>query len=373
MNAVRAGLCLGTASIMSLALSVAEAEVIFSDNFDAQPDFTASVSGRQSADEGDILPEGWTHLHSASKWNPGSGYPTKHESLEILAANSDKARGGTGKSIVNWRESWTPDSGWKFWNSDSQLIKLLDNSYNELYIEFYIRFSDNWFQRIRPGNSSSYTSKLFRVGHFNGGVNIFNGAKGDIGPIFFWDYKRDNYGIRNIHAYRGNPATGNYFLDYARANSYDYTKSTRGEEVGGKDPQHLDRVNGGFLVNWSGTGSPDGQTTHENVFGGPGEWTKMAFYVKMNSAPGVADGVVKQWINGHMIRNSTHIPWHVAEADAGLGWNYFAIGGNDYFQGLPNSDLFEDWYAIDDLVVRSSMPDGKRDVAPNPPVDIDVQ
>jgi hypothetical protein len=40
-----------------------------------------------------------------------------------------------------------------------------------------------------------------------------------------------------------------------------------------------------------------------------------------------------------------------------VGWNFFAIGGNDYFQPYPNADRHEDWYAIDDIVVRDSLPE----------------
>jgi hypothetical protein len=353
---------------MSLAFSVAKAEVVFEENFDAQPNFTPSVTGPLDASLGDTVPEGWTHMYTGDRWNPSTGDPNNHYSLEILTTNSDKARGGIGKSAVNWRESFTPDSGWAMWNSDSQLIKLLDNEHKELYVEFYIRFSDNWYQRTNQGDTSSYTSKLFRVGFFNRQDNIYSGYQGDLGPLFFWDYKRDNYGIRNVQAFRGGaPETGNYYFDgnYARGKSISYL-----------NPEQLDKVNGGALSNFDGTGSPDGYTTHEHVFGGSAEWTKVAFYVKMNSAPGVADGIVRQWMDDVEIVNTTDIPW-IMETDgqdfSSLGWNYFAIGGNDYFQGLPNSEQFEDWYAIDDVVVRSSLPDGKKAGAPNPPNDISIQ
>jgi hypothetical protein len=32
-----------------------------------------------------------------------------------------------------------------------------------------------------------------------------------------------------------------------------------------------------------------------------------------------------------------------------LGWNYVAIGGNDYFQPYPNADPHEEWYTIEVL------------------------
>jgi len=33
-----------------------------------------------------------------------------------------------------------------------------------------------------------------------------------------------------------------------------------------------------------------------------------------------------------------------------------SIGGNDFFQQYPNEDMHEEWYSIDDIVVRDSIP-----------------
>ena len=73
----------------------------------------------------------------------------------------------------------------------------------------------------------------------------------------------------------------------------------------------------------------------------------------------MADGVFKHWHNDVRIRNYENVEW-VGENPGGdlPGWNYFAIGGNSYFQAFPNSDQFEDWRAMDDLTISTEIPEG---------------
>lgn len=358
------------------SIAMGEAGVIFQDNFDNQPDFTSTMHSTESAQDASLgftLPEGWTHLYQGTRWSPETGYPDNHASLEILASNADKARGGSGKSAVFWRESYTPDSGWAMWNSDSQLMKILDRGYDQLYVEFYIRFSREWWNRT---NASSYTSKMFRVGHWNGQGTPYSGYRGDLGPIAFWDYKRDNYGLRHVIAFRGGPPqTDNYYFkdQYRRGESRNYTSSIEGQEEGGTDPKLQDQVYGGNIVDYSGI------VEHDQVFGDENRWTKVGFYVKMNSSPGATDGIYRIWVDGHRVLNRTNVPWTMDNPENRMvKWNYFAISGNDYFQAEPNSQRFEDWYAIDDVVVMDDYPGSTGGVddgvmPPNPPQNITVE
>src|SRR5690554_1211221 len=133
-------------SVLLLGAQATYAEVIFKENFDEQPDWTStmhSVSQSQKISWGDILPDNWHEIYQGTQWSPETGYPNKNASIEILASNADKARGRTGKSMVNWRESYSDTK----WNSDSQMIHLLAKQHDELYVEFWISFSDNWWQR----------------------------------------------------------------------------------------------------------------------------------------------------------------------------------------------------------------------------------
>lgn len=328
-----------------------QAKILFTDHFDDQPDWTStmhSTSSSQKASEGDILPNNWFELYQGTKWSPETGFQDNHASLEILAKNNDKAKGGVGKSAVMWRESFS--LSWRNWASDSQLVKYLGEQYNEMYIEFYIRFGPEFYGR---NNKGPWTSKIFRVGSYRGTGNIVSGFQGDIGPIAFYDYKRDNYGIRNVNAFRGGPHGENYmFNGEYKGGSRNYVEHTSGHGFNGEDPKIPDLINGGYLIDAKDI------VTHEQVYGPHQTWTKLGFYVKMNSSPGAKDGIYRQYINDEQMVNREDIPWIQENTENKMvGWNYFAIGGNDYFQAFPNEDRFEDWYAIDDVLVLDGLPD----------------
>ena len=136
-------------------------------------------------------------------------------------------------------------------------------------------------------------------------------------------------------------------------------------------PKIRDKLNGGFI-------SDDlSQTVSiEQIFGTGSEWTKMAFFVKMNSAPGVNDGKIIQWLDGVQIYRNDAVSWVDPNTENKMvKWNSVAIGGNDFFQAYPNSERREEWYSIDDLYISTTIPDSVGSgsyAAPNPPTDVGV-
>jgi hypothetical protein len=282
-----------------------------------------------------------------------TGQPTfdgvKSNPIEITETGPVTIDYGDFLVSTNQGSSWT---GWTNWASDSQFMKFLDTESEELYVEFYIRFSPNFYGR---NNASNFMSKLFRLGHYSGSGNEFSSSKGDAGPMLYWDYKRDDYGVRNLFHLRGGPPGENYKFNnqYSSGGSNNFVSDLQGIGPNGEDSTLVDLVNGGAMADFGGTAE------HAQVFGAGAEWTKVAFYVRMNSDPSATDGILRQYINDSMTINKTDVPWVMPNTNNSMvGWNFFAIGGNDYFQGYPNADLHEDWYAIDDIVVRASLPEG---------------
>lgn len=352
---------------------VSEARLLFEENFDNQPDWTsASKSTERSQYARHGIPDGWYAVRQDPTWAPSVGHADRHESIEILSANADKARGGRGKSFVSWRDSYDPGSN--RWNSESMMVHVLEEQHDELYVEFWIRFDPNWTK----GNDGG-TSKLFRLFSWNGQESIFSFfGDGNSGPIFLWDYKdTSSYGIRNRLAFRGGPWGKNYSMSNADLGGdsprsivsgsqgdvdMNFLEHSRGMGEGGGYPKLVDRVNGGLLSR-----NPDQIVRHEQLFGdeanGP-QWTKIGFYVRMNSAPGRNDGWLMQWINDVQTLNIRTINW-VKGGGPMVGWNAIAIGGNDYFNSYPNSARREEWYSIDDLRIYDSLPaDGDRPMPP---------
>ena len=122
-----------------------------------------------------------------------------------------------------------------------------------------------------------------------------------------------------------------------------------------------DQKNGGFI--------PDSRkhiVHHDEIYGPSGNWTKVAFYVQMNSAPGKPDGVLKQWINDELILNNNSIPWvgpkpwPRATSQDMPKWNVVGFGGNSYFAAFPDNMQHEEWYSIDDIVVSDQIPDWRN-------------
>lgn len=340
--------------------------VIFEEHFDDQPDYTSTMHSTEQSQfvwSGGTLPDNWDALYQTGFYAP----PEAHDSLEILAANSDKSRSGTGKSAVHWREHHINPDFITQWKSNSALGVHLPGEdgggYEELYIEFWIAFDPNW-------TMSKATSKIFRVFSWDQVEADFWQAfsGGSQGPLFLWDYGLDeSYGIRNRLSFRGGPHGENYGmtdnhvgdLNRSLGAAGDYSGNFSNDLVGatyGDDPVLQDKTTEGQNLPTSGT------LSHEQVYGPGGTWSKIGIYVKMNSAPGVQDGVLKQWLDDQLILETNKVTWVNTNTESKMvKWNAFSIGGNDYWVngGYTNEEQREEWYAIDDIVVRDSLPEDK--------------
>ena len=363
--------------------SVGQAEVLFEENFDRQEDWhsglevnatsrsPAGLPDRVQAERlGHTVPRGWDSAYQDPSWAPSVGFPDGHETIEILGINTDKARGGAGKSFVQRRDS-RPDPG-HYWSSDGQLLKYFPAGHEGLYVEFWMKFEPDWSH-----HPSGDASKIFRVGSWSGQGSEFQAfSGGEQGPLFLWGWLRDSYGVRNFHSLRGGPHGENYGMTSETRGSHqreslNYTTDTVGHGVNGTTPKIPDRVNGGYISD-----NLSQIVDHPQIFG-TGEWNKVAFYVQMNSSPGVPDGVLRQWLNDEQIVNVRDIIWvSPSTEDPGkmVQWNFFSIGGNDYFKSYPMESQHQEWFAIDDLRVADQVPEylelGLS--PPNPPGDVEL-
>lgn len=339
--------------------SSASDDIIFQENFDNMPDWT---SGNTTP------PLNWERFRAGEEqWNPDNGHPDREHTMQILASNSDKARGRTGKSFVIYRES--VDKGGNYWTTDAILSKSLKEGLNEVYVEFYIMFSPDFTASIPSGSSkifrisSNDSAKKGREHEYYLGFN-----NGHNGPMLIQVYGVGNYGARNFLAFRGDPyydLDGNslYYLGQGEMGnlrrqinrgdvSFNYVDDLIGMGKNGEDPKVPDQVNGGFLSLQSYD-----LVSHEQIYGPLGTWAKFAYYVKMNSEPNIPDGVFIQWINDTQIHYNDKITWHRYRPDGDIPkWNSISFGGNNYFPRYKDLDRFEDWYTIDDITIRKSIP-----------------
>lgn len=319
--------------------------ILFQENFDDQPDYTSSET---------LKLKGWTHCRNGEDiWSPSTGFPDHHDAFEILSSNADKARGGSGKSFVGWRESYKME--WNNWNSDGILAKYFEEGHEKLYVRFWIRFSDNF--------TPAGQTKLFRISSWDEEGDFFGyGPDRYNAPIMIWDYNHNDYGQRNFLAFRGHPQETNYFqtnpklVDLPRNIhngdiNLNFDNNIRDLDGDGNNENEVtlkSLVTGEIL---------SGIVSHDDVYGN--EWHKVEFFIQMNSAPGAMDGIIVQWLDDQLIFKNTKMPWMGNESEGGRKFNVVAIGGNDFFRSYPNEDKHEEWYAIDDIEMRSSLPEGK--------------
>lgn len=374
-----------------------KADVVFTENFDDQPDWTSgleindlrypnpsSAIGKpldgadveQMRENGHTLPNGWDSARQFPIWAASFGDVGFPENVEILASNSDKARGGTGKSLVVYRQS-AGELPYN-WPSDGQLDKKLDEPSDELFVRFYVRFSDNW---TPIDTVASGITKMFRISSVDAGGNPFSAfPDGDASSIFIWGYQHNiNTGLRNLFGFRGDPQETNYKVDTppipnlaTNSGSFNYVGHIRDLDGDGIEDNIVTLQS---LVTGNPVGA-DGQTVlHDEIWGG-GIWRKMEFYVKVNSAPGALDGVAMVWMDGQLIFKNTTVPWQGSDAPGGLKWNTVGFGGNSNFHEYPSSVQRTEWRAFDDIVVRTSIPAellSGSSAKPNAPTSLKVQ
>ena len=70
------------------------------------------------------------------------------------------------------------------------------------------------------------------------------------------------------------------------------------------------------------------------------------------------DGVLMQWLDDKRIVHLYNIPWVRAGFNM-VQWNAIGIGGNHNMSNYPNSERYEDWWAMDDLEVWNGIPAGR--------------
>lgn len=328
--------------------------VIFQGSFDSQPDWVPLEDGQVTRFtwNGDDVPSGWS-----ATYNKQNAFPAKPN---IRIGDNPF---GTGKALICTRENSDP-SGSAF-GSNGVLGVLFDQDYDALYIEFDVAFASNW----TSNDSINMSSKIFRAFCSDRDqVEFWSALGGHQGPLFLWSWEEDSqYGVRNLIQFRGGPPGENYQLEGGAHISglgrlpssgslgdvsMNWTSDLQGNLTDGSSPQILDKLNGGFLPS-------TGAVWHPQVFGTGGTFNKMGFYLKMNSAPGIKDGLFRQYFNDQLIVDSESIMWVPETINPMPGWNAFSLGGNDKWFGgsYTESNEREEEYAFSNILVSTTIPE----------------
>jgi len=288
------------------------AEVLFEDNFDDQADWV----GEQQSSPNDItcpggsgcntLPSGWSQARIASE-RPCSNTDGNHDTMIIDSTNR---RGSSGKGFTYWSEDCLSHDD--SWASDGLLSVLLSNDQQELYIRFWIKFQSDWeWDYINDNYVSQKFLHLTHKGETDGWYQFFSDTENK--PRAFFNF-----------SFYDNSSTTNYA---SLLSWYDNGDSFAINDTEGS---------------WSAAGKV-----------GDGDWHRLDFHVKNNSAADVLDGEWHVWMDGILVSSKTDVNWIGSGSVSSRGWNTIHLGGNNYNLDLQTNTT-EQWYAIDDVVISNT-------------------
>jgi hypothetical protein len=294
-------------------------KIVFQDNFDGHNIWTVtqpSGSTAKSAYQGETSILSGYHSYYVA----GSYYSNPKNNSLIL--DNFNYRGCSGKGLTFWNESDTRGDGWA---SDNHQIGIsLPKGYDELYARFYIKFQPGW----KWAANADSKQKIAGFTHYHGQSPFQYLSGGNQHPIAGLHIAKYNSGKANA-----------CFLPIFR-----YEKVYYPDQL--NPPRSNSKAFYPKTSNYNGTGAD---------FTGNPNWQCWEMRVKMNSAPGVEDGIYEFWIDGDLIFSVINLAWSDSGAQScpRLNWNYFVLGGNSFNHFEPNINEAEQWYAIDDLVIST--------------------
>ncbi|MGI9286668.1 MAG: hypothetical protein ACR2P1_14880 [Pseudomonadales bacterium] len=300
--------------------------VIFSDNFDATPDWQNDGSQRCN----------WIGFDQASGGDDCAKLPRNYDLVYVSDANPTKPmceinakgkRGGSGKGLRVTDES---NGGRSKWGSDCQIAKYLGRQYSELWASFYIKYN--------PNMNYSGASKIFRVGHYR--PTVVDGTEGI--SVFNTDKTTESLGFLD---------TKQAYADIFRLNTA--LRCTPEYKCGSYDEAFESRF------------SPS-ESWRDTI--GDGNWHLVEVQVVMNSAPGKGNGVWRVYWDGKLHSERTNVPWRMAGADSKVtGFNLFTIAGNSNNVWAGQTNAEQHMYDVDDVKVCTTRCGGGVSPA-SPPV-----
>lgn len=342
--------------ILLLALSTKNvfAQVLFEENFDNLPEWATQGRGTVGA-----LPGSFNYGYTSETYHPAD-IPGSQPSIYISGKDANQVYGGKGKALIATYETRNNTSKW---NSDGFLTKDITPS-NEIYVRFRMKF--------QPGFNAKGTNgdiKLFRITSWDGidpRSKFF--SQGNSAPIYLFHWSKTKYGVRQQHAFRCDAQATDYYCTKPEIKNpprkivtgSGSMSANFSDDVASLTTKIPDLVNGKYLPS-------SGTISHEQVYGEV--WHTMEFYVKLNSAPSVQDGIMKAWLDGEPIVDMNGIPWIGNNGSMKAKWNNITFGGNGFYFWDKSDTSFnpskERWIAFDDILVLDGMPN-----RPNPPSDV---
>ncbi len=325
--------------------------IIFQTNFDGCADWTVTQTASNKSNVPNTWTYGQTDFPCGINANSGTGarWVAWYESKTYLVSdvsntvNLNSANARSGKAITHSVEVPTSSSDGNA--SDGTLYLSLTTAigdptqgYNEIWVTVWRKFDS-----VTPYYTAQNMQKFIHV-------SSYDASKGSI-----TDWFSDKHLPSLIQQTQGNNSTDLYGYKYRwlsqwinlypNANREDYTWGTEDLDEGiyksGAGTKYINT----YAKLQSGTQHGGWQQSGNY---GDGNYYCHEYHLKMNSAPGVADGVYEYFINGIAQVSVNNVSFVKSGAQM-VKWNSVVFGGNnDYYN---TGGEYETWYAYDDIVV----------------------
>lgn len=395
-----------------LVINNAWSGVIFEDNFDNQADWwpkclvcgkndTGYTGGGESSD----TPAGWIYWRNDEYWNQyqaiayGSFAAATPGGQPTISIRGGAPYVDTGKAFVvyNESESDSPNGGGSGWSSDGDLTVVLPQDYPEIYFRLKIKYQLGFKRYWAVNNAASI--KTMRIAHWDKTGSPFNYfATGNVAPMMLNTISQNSYGAAmTSDSARCDPQQDSSMVNYGGSSyklPYLYAKSVTGGSPPPASPWIVTTYNSSYptwnntttytatnyycsqmvsqpvtksflttpsptctqITGWDGSSAT---TTSQSLGLWDGNWHTITLHAKLNSAPGVNDGLYEVVYDGCQIKHLTNMGWIGVNGNIKAGWNMVTIGGNVFNNYMGIKDHVyrsgaEQWYAIDDVVVSTT-------------------
>lgn len=330
------------------------AEIIFEDSFDASPDWESHES--TPGNNVNWFSSSWIYNPSGPPEPPMQNWTSYRTEIPLsntvkrYVLNEEGKRGASGKGITYNVESKGT------WSGGGLDLYLGNIGYQEIFVRFYLRYDPaTWVWAWRDTGFNGEKQKLIRISRLKDepttqtswNPQLFGtlAEGGHQMPVLYPDAKENN-GV----GYNTPSVNGKYGLYLEYTKRYD-------PEYGTESPFEIRTFPMPSLGLKNFVPPTSGTDASIDYYKTDGDWHSYEFRVKMNSAPGVADGEWEAWIDGgenpaqHTLQ--TGVAWVSNGGSVTPGWNWFTVLDNvNTATGLPNGTIMK--VHMDDFVVSTS-------------------
>jgi hypothetical protein len=214
--------------------------------------------------------------------------------------------------------------------------------YPELWVEIWVKFQPGYKWTALETGGGQDVMKFFWVRSWRGNLTnnrfeFFGPESRDASPVMICDWRINNTGS----TYCKFVPLG-YVMTGAADGTNDYYKMDDYYGSGAYFEENI-KQGGTDFIPW------------QDCLG-DGNWHKINYFLKIDSAPGAGDGEVEFWFDGVLELRQTDVPWRESGNPTDVGWNEASIGGNVNNTWSAEENQAEQWLAVSSMKIYNGKP-----------------